>query len=325
MQPSCSTDCGRRGTVAARTTAASADLTSFDSPAANCMASRVQASAGHPRARVHLYHAALMHPATLDRGRTRDPRHRRRTDSENALADPGLVRLEFDDRLPIEFDWGQPHQLGTAAYWVQQTRLRRPWGSHRLGNSLAEETVACILGGFGLPAKVGLAAFEQVRSAGLISLSKPPSARQVRSILEQPMTITGQSTKIRYRFPRQRADRVSAALKFLAQTPRPQGGAELREWLLEIPGVGPKTASWIARNWMDADVAIIDVHIRRAGMAGGWFKADWKLPRDYAAFEQAFVAVAAIGHVRSADLDARIWRDLSYMGRASALLLGEAP
>ncbi|MDZ3993341.1 hypothetical protein PspTeo4_24872 [Pseudomonas sp. Teo4] len=43
-------------------------------------------------------------------------------------------------------------------------------------------------------------------------------------------------------------------------------GRALRDWLLELPGIGYKTASWVARNWLDADdVAILDIHILRAG------------------------------------------------------------
>ncbi len=226
----------------------------------------------------------------------------------------------------VRFRWGQPHELGSAAYWVEQTRLREPSSDHRLGSSLAEETVACLLGGYGLPAEVGLAAFDSMRSEGLLRLDAPPTTLEVQALLERPLHIRSRSRPVRYRFPQQRAQRVSAALRFLADNPSPTQPTALREWLMDIPGVGPKTASWIARNWAGVDdVAIIDVHIRRAGLAAGFFLPDWKLPHHYAAFEDAFSSVAKIGGVSCAALDARIWRDLRFLGRASNLLLGNRP
>ena len=48
----------------------------------------------------------------------------------------------------------------------------------------------------------------------------------------------------------------------------------LRDWLLAIPGIGPKTASWIVRNRTGSSaVAIIDVHILRAGTSAGSVQA----------------------------------------------------
>jgi N-glycosylase/DNA lyase len=225
----------------------------------------------------------------------------------------------------IEFVWGEPHQLGTAAYWVEQTRLRRPSRDHRLGCSLPEEVVACILGGYGIPAGIGLAAFEEVRAAALVRTDPAPSADEVEAVLARPMAL-GAGRLVRYRFAAQRAKRVSAALLFLAEHKPPSQARELRDWLLAVPGVGPKTAAWITRNRLGAEnVAIIDVHVRRAGLAAGFFCPSWKLPVDYGAYEEAFCAVAEIGRVSSASLDARIWRDLSFLGRAWPLLLGEAP
>jgi len=240
-------------------------------------------------------------------------------------AEVEIVRLGVAGKT-IRFRWGEPHELGSAAYWIEQTRLRPPSSDHRLGHSLAEETVACVLGGYGLPAEIGLAAFEQLRREGLLCVKRPPTASQVQSVLERPLCLSGRDEPVHYRFPRQRATRVSDALHFLAQYPAPEKSQDLRDWLLAVPGVGPKTASWIARNWAGVeDVAIIDVHIRRAGLAAGFFLPDWKLPHHYSAFENAFTEVARLGEVSCAALDARIWQDLSFLGRASGLLLGTQP
>jgi N-glycosylase/DNA lyase len=239
----------------------------------------------------------------------------------SAESDPGLIELKVDDQV-LRFQWGLPHELGTAAFWVEQTRRRSPQGGHRLGETLAEEVVACLLGGYGVRAWVGLAAFKRLRRRGLVSPCDPPSSKHLEAALAEPLSVDGYGP-IRYRFPNQRAERIAAALRILSEESPPTNGHELRDWLLGISGIGPKTASWVARNWSGGDgIAIIDVHIHRAGLAAGFFPDHWKLPRDYGRFEQAFCAVAQLGGVSSAALDARIWRDLAYLGSAKRLLLG---
>jgi hypothetical protein len=258
---------------------------------------------------------------------TRRPEHLRAArDSQHVCSRlSSLATIEADgDRF--EFEWGEAHQLGTAAFWVQQTRERHPEPDHRLGErTLAEEVVACLLGGFGLPARVGLAAFRAVREAGLIAIDPPPSSVALERVLTQPIALHPGGPAVRYRFPYQRATRVSRALQFLSERDVPADAWDLRDWLLDAPGIGPKTASWIARNWHGSDgIAIIDVHVHRAGLAAGFFSPSWRLPRDYSLFESAFCQVAAIGGVSSAALDARIWRDMSFLGRAGAMLVGPA-
>lgn len=238
-----------------------------------------------------------------------------------ATVEGQLVELEIAGEA-VHFDWGRRHELGTAAFWIDQTRQRHPSGSHRFGQTLAEEVVACLLGGHGMRAGLGIAAFERLRKRGLISLVKPPSVEELRAELAVPLTLADGSL-VRYRFPNQRAHRIAVAIQILAAEHAPPGGFELRNWLLKIPGIGPKTASWITRNWSDSEgIAIIDVHVHRAGVAAGFFAPHWRLPAHYGHFEEAFCAVARIGCVSTAALDARIWRDMAYLGSARRLMLG---
>jgi len=72
-------------------------------------------------------------------------------------------------------------------------------------------------------------------------------------------------------------------------------------------------------------VAVIDIHIRRAGIAAGFFVLDWKLPKDYRRFEQALCAVARIGGVSAATLDAVMWRELRRLRPAGLRILGGGP
>ena len=192
--------------------------------------------------------------------------------------------------------------------------------TYALGDTLAEEVTACLLGGHGIPADIGLAAFRVIRDSGLLDCE--PDADALETVLSVPLQISGRDRPVRYRFARQRAQRISASLRVLGATTPPADPLQLRSWLLELPGIGPKTASWIVRNRTACDeVAIIDIHVHRAGLSAGFFCPSWRLPRDYFLFETAFCRVAALGHVSAAALDACVWDQMQRLGRAQRLLL----
>lgn len=223
----------------------------------------------------------------------------------------------------VAFEWGQPHELGSAAFWIDQTCQRPVPSDFRLGRTLREEVAACILGGYGLPAGIGLAAFRAVVQAGLLDDGNSATASDLELVLRQPLEC-GRTGAVQYRFPRQRATRLAAALEYLADSAAPLGG-DIRSWLLDCPGVGPKTAAWIIRNLgLSDEIAIVDVHVRRAGLAAGFFLPSWRLPRHYPWFEEAFCAVASLGGVSPGALDACIWDVLQSLGSARSMLLGEA-
>jgi N-glycosylase/DNA lyase len=219
--------------------------------------------------------------------------------------------------------WGAPHELGSAAYWVSTVRGIDEPEHFRLGDSLAEEVAACILGGHGVTAEVGLAAFEALREAGL--LERGVSADDLCAVLSEPLPLPGSTRLRRYRYPRQRADRLAAALRYISEPELPEDGVALRDWLLDCPGVGPKTASWVARNWAAAAVAIIDIHVQRAGVSAGVFDPLWRLPHDYALYETSFLAFAAAGSVSPALLDTCIWQQLHELGRSASLVVRYVP
>lgn len=86
-----------------------------------------------------------------------------------------------------------------------------------------------------------------------------------------------------------------------------------------LDGIGPKTASWIVRNWLDSDeVAIIDIHIHRVGILTGVFGPDQIVARDYMEMELQFLAFSTAIGARSSALDALIW---SQMRQANALAI----
>ena len=71
---------------------------------------------------------------------------------------------------------------------------------------------------------------------------------------------------------------------------------------MELPGIGPKTASWVARNWLAADdVAILDIHILRAGLLGGFLTPQLTVERHYLELEEEFLRFSAAIGTRPSD------------------------
>lgn len=216
--------------------------------------------------------------------------------------------------------WGRFDTLFTAAFWAGRLWLHQETNtsaSFRLGDTLAEEVVACLLGGHGLPASVGLAAYRRLREAGLCV--GQPAAERLEAELLRPLQIQGRS--VHYRFPRQRARFIALALQAIATMPTPATDMALRAFLMTLPGIGPKTASWITRNWLGSDrVAIIDIHIQRAGILAGVFPRSWNPARHYLQLEQRFLEFArAIGAPASL-LDNIIWQEMRHLTRFASTL-----
>lgn len=227
-------------------------------------------------------------------------------------AKPGLRR---------EYWSGLSWQLGSAAYWEDLAGSAEPYESHALGRSFREEIGICLLGGYGVPSPMAAAAFDLLRFEGIFDEHANPSRAQVDQLLHTDLTAWGFGG--RYRFPRQRALRISAAMASADRVDLGVDDRALRDALMDFPGIGPKTASWIVRNMRGSDeVAIIDIHIERAGLCAGVFDRAWRLPRDYALFEAAFLGWAEHGGLSASHLDSCIWGLLSEMGQGGRYILG---
>ncbi|MBW6400871.1 hypothetical protein KPL78_23630 [Roseomonas sp. HJA6] len=202
----------------------------------------------------------------------------------------------------------------TPAYWkgqCWQAELLGWHGTFRLGSDLREEVAACLLGGWGMPAELGLAAFRRLRDRGL--LRGPAPAHVLEAALSEPLAV--QSTLRRYRFPRQRAAHLAGCLWAFETLREPEGDRELRDALLGLPGLGWKTASWVVRNHRASSaVAIIDVHVIRAGVVAGVFDPAWTPQRNYRQLEEAFLDLAEAIGIRAALLDAVIWEQMRRFG-----------
>ena len=212
--------------------------------------------------------------------------------------------------------WGSHYALFTPAFWAALAWLDKVEiepASYRMGDTLEEEVAACLLGGYGIPAEVGWAAFYRIREAGLLDGSGP-SDQLLRNALTEPLDVGGR--KVRYRFAGQKAKYLSAALAKLREAAPPtHDDLALRGWLMGLDGIGPKTASWITRNWLGSDnVAIIDIHIHRAGMLMRLYDDRESPARDYFGMERKFLDFAARINVKASILDALIWRQMKDAG-----------
>ena len=220
--------------------------------------------------------------------------------------------------------WWDATRFATPAFWVELTRQRPRPVTYQIGTTLLEEIALCMLGGYGITERMATASFQRVRAAGLLD-GQRITEDAVAEVLSTPFSLPGSQRPVHYRFPRSKAQRLAAIVETLrhADPPDIDEPRRLRDWLITLPGVGPNTASWIVRSMTRTVlVAVIDVHIRRAGIVAGLFDPAWRLPRDYASFESAFVTWARIGGVPTADLDACIWSELSALGPAARSLFG---
>ena len=152
--------------------------------------------------------------------------------------------------------------------------------------------------------EVGVAAFRYLRDAN--ALRPDCSAEHLESLLGEPLSVHGRP--VRYRYPRQKAAYVAEALRRLPHLEMPSGGPPLRDALTQLRGVGRKTASWIVRNWLDADdVAILDIHVHRAGVLARVFEADDFIQKDYLRMEAQYLALSEAIGIRAGVLDRHIW------------------
>lgn len=184
---------------------------------------------------------------------------------------------------------------------------------------LGQELAFCLLGGFGVRMELNQAAWRALLERGLLDVGRRPCADEIEAILREPLRIG--SRLVRYRFPTQRSQRLAAALPIIEDRPPPtSSGIAFRDSLLRVSGIGPKTASWVARNWLGSDeVAILDVHVLRAGQIMGLFKPGYQLPRDYRQLETLFLDFARVLQVRPSLLDAIIWREMRNVRKTAKL------
>ena len=224
----------------------------------------------------------------------------------------GIVRIPDPDVEVLPgVAWGMAEVPNTPAYWAIRCRwddANPDYVSKKA--TLTEETGFCLLGGYGIKYEVNMAAFERLQGAGVFDLDQEIAGTDILDLLLSPLIVNGKA--VRYRFPNQRARRLALmrdrlrTFALIDQDPH-----KMREALLSIEGIGPKTASWIVRNILGSDeVAIIDIHILRACTIMNVFPSDIRLPRDYERLERQFIAFSNAIEVRPSVLDAVMWSEM---------------
>ncbi|MEC5407587.1 hypothetical protein VOM14_18730 [Paraburkholderia sp. MPAMCS5] len=218
--------------------------------------------------------------------------------------------------------WGAFDELMTPAYWRGQAWQHTESGTFcdfRLGRSLVEEVAACLLGGWGMPAELALAAYSRVRESDLLRAGV--SADELEEVLSEPFMVRGRSRK--YRFVRQKSRYLSGCLQRLAGFTPPEDDVAFRDLLNELPGIGLKTASWIVRNMRPkSEVAILDIHILRVGRHLGLFPESWQPETHYRQLEASFIQFARAIEVSAATLDGLMW---DHMRQLSSILRKTRP
>jgi len=222
-----------------------------------------------------------------------------------------------EDALP-GIKWGHFTQLYTPAFWKLQYKLSECASqetSHKLASNIIEEIIMCILGGYGIPSEMGIIAFDRLKERGIISTKA--NFQDILDALSSPFEFEG-GKKVSYRFYNQKSKYIH---RFLCRNDLdciPEfNDILLRNWLLSVDGIGLKTASWVTRNWLHSNnVAILDIHILRAGKLTGFFESD--ILSDYLKLEKQYLEFCKAIDVQAANMDAIIW---NFMKKNTKLAL----
>jgi hypothetical protein len=220
--------------------------------------------------------------------------------------------------------WGAVEEFPTPAYWTQQAlrhRLDRVGAAPPAasGRSLAEEVGASLLGGPGIPAAVGLAAFARIRERGAF-VQPGVCELTLTAWLSEPLDVEGKA--LGFRFAAQKAKHLAAVMPALLCAPDFEAGQEVRNWLMELPGVGPKTASAIVRGWSASEeVALLDVHLLRVGQVMGLLPRKMTVERHYLEAEARLLKLCAAMDVRPSELEAVVAAEMSRSPETARFLV----
>lgn len=223
------------------------------------------------------------------------------------------------------YEWDDYGTLYTDAFWKLQYEAYEGYVGKDTPNNLdydyIDEIVACLLGGFGFKAEQGWAAFNRLKSRNLIKPGMDYDS--LVSALSEPLCV-GSST-IHYRFPRQKARYVS---DFLGRSdlfnPPLDNDLKFRSWLMTINGIGPKTASWITRNYLRSDnVAIVDIHLYRAGVLTGFIDPMLDIEHDYFEIENCFLSYCKTLAAKPSIMDIVMWTNMKHTNRIALSLINK--
>lgn len=218
--------------------------------------------------------------------------------------------------------WGDYKLLFTPAYWKLQYILHEKLNrsiTYKLGSNIIEEIVACLLGGFGFKSELGIAAFDRLKKSNMLRTNI--SFDEICNQLKSPFSINNKL--VHYRFYNQKAYYIYDFLNRddLSNIPI-HDDIQLRNWLMTVKGIGPKTASWITRNYLNSEnVAIIDIHIYRAGVISGFISKNLNIQNDYFEIEKSFINFCNAIKVKPSKMDALMWMQMKSSNRIAIQLI----
>jgi N-glycosylase/DNA lyase len=234
---------------------------------------------------------------------------------------------EYKRKIPLSqmeclpgLKWGDPAELFTPAYWLSQYWMagldKQEKSPYTSSSCIAEELTFCLLGGFGIKVELATAVYENCIKNELVA-NLDSNFDHWNLVLSQPVLVNGKKQK--YRYPNQKAKYLAGAMQYLRENDLSSlSGIELRNHLLKINGIGPKTAGWISRNITDSDeVAILDIHLVRAGVLSGFFDSNKSVEKDYFELERNFIEFCNAIGVRPASLDCLIWDQMRSLGKVA--------
>ncbi len=222
-----------------------------------------------------------------------------------------VIRLPNENEwLMPDIKWGNRNRPFTPAFWASSYWTNKIEGTLpkiEKAPDLIEEVAFCVLGGYGIKAELNKAAYDRVQQLGFLRAGREATLDEIQEALSQPFSVGGRD--IRYRFPRLKGRYLFEAIEQLhARTALPTDPIDTRNWLLTFKGIGPKTASWVVRNLFHTDqVAILDIHLHRAGVLLGLFKESDSVSKHYFRMEEKFLTFAANLKISSSVLDLLIW------------------
>lgn len=223
-------------------------------------------------------------------------------------------------RILSKLDCEKAGRRFTKSYWEVQYYLDdSSYNDYKLGSNLREEVVACLLGGYGLKAELGLLAFHRIKNLRLIR--EGVRLEDIEDAISAPFRWKGK--EVHYRFSHQKSRYI---FYFLQRSDIDElenlSGSRLRDKLMTIKGIGPKTASWIARNYSNCeDVAIVDIHIYRAGRLAGFVNPKWDMQKDYYKIEESFLDFCHSIHALPSKMDSIMWNQMKESNRRAIKLL----
>lgn len=182
-----------------------------------------------------------------------------------------------------------------------------------------EEIIACMLGGFGFKAEIGWSAYLKLKNLGLIK--RGVGYFPLEDALSQPLKVGDRW--IRYRFPHQKAKYVYDFLRRDDIDSAPiKNDLDFRSWLMTIKGIGPKTASWITRNYFRSDnVAVIDIHLYRAGILTGFVSPQLNVQKDYFEIERCYLEYCHSLMVKPSVMDIVMWTNMKKTNKIAISLI----